>query len=121
MSDHATPQPPSVPELQARLEGVARLLQESRAIDPGARDDLAELVDELGTALQSGQVPPDELARVADATAHLAESLHAQHESGQVGAIRERLQQAAATVETRAPFLTGLVRQLSETLSNLGI
>ncbi len=121
MSDHATPQPPSMAELQDRLHGVARLLRESQTIDPGARQHLAELVDELGKTLQSGQLPPGELSHLTEATAHLAESLHQQHEPGQLGAVRERLQRAVAAVEAQAPFTAGLAHRLLDTLSNLGI
>src|SRR5260370_24571593 len=72
MPENTTP----LPEIQARLHDVARLLRESDKVDPSSRQILAELVDELGEALRSSQVPPEEVAQLAGTTAHLAEALH---------------------------------------------
>jgi hypothetical protein len=118
MSDNATP---SLPDLQARLHGVAQLLREPRPLDADSRQALAELVDELGKALQSGQVPSAEVAVLAETTAHLAEALHQQPPAPHVAGLRERFEDALIAAETRAPFVAGLARRLLDTLSNIGI
>src|SRR5262245_9592737 len=75
MPDNPIPATPAVPEIQSRLREVAQLLRQSRSLDPASRRVLAELVDELGTMLQSGQCPAAEVAHLAGTTAQLAEAL----------------------------------------------
>ncbi|MCI0462934.1 MAG: DUF4404 family protein [Gemmataceae bacterium] len=112
---------PTVSGVEARLHDVARLLRESDAVDPESRRTLAELVDELGRALRSAQVPPTEVAHLAETTAHLTESLHHRHERGRLGAARDRLEEAVAGAEARHPFAAGLARRVLEALTDLGI
>jgi hypothetical protein len=112
---------PTPPEVAASLHTVARLLREGQHLTPEAQQVLAELVDEIGNALEPGTVPSAELAHLAESTAHLAEVLHQRPEGGVLTAARDRLEQAALAVEYQAPVLTGLVRRLIDTLSNLGI
>src|SRR5205814_6195593 len=94
MPDNPVPDTPSGPEIQARLHAVAQLLREPRPLDPSSRQALAELVDELSAALRSAQVPPAEVAHLAEATAHLAESLHHPHDRGRVDTVRGRFEEA---------------------------
>jgi hypothetical protein len=115
------PGTPSVPEIQARLNTITQLLQRSASLDPASRQALADLVQELSTALQSGQVPPAELAQLAERTARLAESLHHRHDQGVLGHARERFEEAVVGAEAQAPFIAGLAHRLLETLANLGI
>jgi hypothetical protein len=116
-----TPEPskPAVPEVQARLKDVARLLRQSDSIDPESQQALAELVDELSKTL-AGPVPPDEVTHLAETTAHLAEVLH-QREQRLPFSVRDRLERALVNAEAHAPTAVGLARRLLDALANIGI
>lgn len=117
-----TPEPtPPVSEVQSRLHEVAGLLRHSRSLDAEARRVLAQLVDELSAALAAGNVPPAEVARLADSTVHLAESLHHPHEQGLIGSARDGLEGAVIDAEAHAPVAVGLARRLLDALANIGI
>jgi hypothetical protein len=120
MPDEPAPHIHSLPELQARLHAVAHLLR-AESLPPQSRQALAELVDELGAALRSGEVPPAEVARLTQTTAELAEALHERHDEGVLAAARNRLQDAAVQAEARSPVVVGLVHRLLDALANIGI
>jgi|SRR5262245_7559506 len=111
----------AVPSVDARLHDVVRLLRGSDSLDAESRRTLAELVDELSKALRSAPVPPAEVARLAETTTHLAESLHRRHDRERVGTVRERFQEAVVNAETQHPLVAGLARRLLDTLANIGI
>ena len=113
------PTPPS--EVQDRLHEVARLLRESRAVDPSSRKILAELVDELTQALQTSQQPPEAVLHLAGTTAQLAEALHRQKEATWLGQARDRFEEAALRAEAQHPVAVGLARRLIDALANIGI
>lgn len=121
MADTPESSTPSVPDVQSRLHAVARQLRQSRSVDAESQRVLAELVDELSMALQAASVPPAEVARLADSTAHLAESLHQHHDTGMVGRARERLEAAVVEAEAHSPLAVGLARRLLDMLANIGI
>jgi hypothetical protein len=121
MPDTPAPNTPSVPEVQARLRNVARSLRESVSADAEARNALADLVEELDRALSAGTMPPAEVARLAESTAHLAEALHHQRDVGVLGKARDRLERAMLNAEAHAPLAVGLARRLMEALANIGI
>jgi hypothetical protein len=121
MPDNPVPDPASVPEIQARLQAVAKRLRETRSLDPESRRTLAELVGELSTVLQSSQVPPSEVARLAETTTHLADSLQHHHEPGVLGKVRDQFEQAVLGAEAKAPVAVGVARRLLDALANLGI
>ena len=75
MSDTPPSVPPAVPDVQVRLQEVARLLRQTGSIDPESKRVLAELVDELSKALTTAAVPPAEVTHLAESTVHLAEAL----------------------------------------------
>ncbi len=121
-----TPEPsnplsPGASEIQDRLHDVSRMLRQSGSIDQESRRALAALVDELNKALEGQSVPPAEVARLAESTAHLAESLHHQRELGLIGSAREGLEKAAFDAESRAPLLVGLARKVVDILAGFGI
>jgi hypothetical protein len=118
MTENVTP---PVPEIEARLHEVARLLRESSSLDPDSRGVLAELIDELGQALRSSQPAPAEVAQLAGTTAQLAEALHRRHDSSWLAQVRDRFEEAAARAEVRAPVAVGLARRLLDALANIGI
>ena len=121
MSENSAEGVPSVAELKARLHAVAQRLRQPGPVDPEAKRTLAELVDELSAALGSGEVPPAEVAHLAESTAHLAEALHEREDAGLLGGARDRLEQAALNAEARAPLAVGLARRLLDALANIGI
>ena len=121
MSDPNRPTPPPAAEVGHHLHTIARLLRETPHMGPQAQELLAELVEELSRALESGPVPPAELAQLADHVAQLVKATHAGEETSILGKVRERAEVAVTAVEARAPTVAGLTRRLIETLSEMGI
>ncbi len=121
MPDTPGPATPSVTEVRTRLHDAARLVRDSDSLDPDVRRSLAELMDELGRALEAPDAPPAEVARLAEGAAHLAESLHRGHDRGLPEGTRGRLEQLVLDAEARAPVAVGLARRLIDALANLGI
>ena len=121
MADAPQPSPPDAAAVRARLHEIAVLLRQTGSLDPESRRALAELVDELGESLTAADVPAAEVTHLATSTAHLAESLHQQHDRGLLGKARDRLEQAACDAEAHAPNLVGLARRLIDALAGIGI
>ncbi len=121
MSENPSSNPPAVPEIKARLQEVARLLRRSGSLEPDARRNLAELVEELGRTLETAAVPPAEVAHLAESTAALAETLHHEQDAGILERSRDHLERAVSSAEAFAPVTVGVARRLLETLANLGI
>jgi hypothetical protein len=121
MAETAKPGTPTVPEIQARLQGVAHLLRRQGPLEAEAKRALAELVDELSRILETSAVPPAEVTLLAESTAHLAEALHQQQQRELPVSVRERLQRAVVRAEARAPNAVGLARRLLDALADLGI
>jgi hypothetical protein len=118
MPETPQPGPPPAPEVQARLQEVARALRQSTAIDAESQEALADLVEELSRSLRTSDAA--EVTRLAETTAHLAEALH--HRQGEVPVtLRDRLERAAINAEAHAPIAVGLARRLLDALANIGI
>ena len=81
MPESLQPNPPTGPDVQARLQDVARLLRQPGDLDPEARRALTELVDELSKTLETTTIPAASVTRLAESTAHLAEALHHQRQN----------------------------------------
>jgi len=121
MSDTPETNPPSVQEVAARLRDVASEMRKSRSLDAHSQRVLAELVDELSKALAEPNVPPAEVARLAESTAQLAESLHRRHDRGLLERARDSLEGAVIDAEAHAPVAVGLARRLLDALASIGI
>lgn len=121
MPDTPSPNNPSVSEVQSRLHEVARMLRHSPDLGAESQRILAELVDELSTVLQAANVPPAEVAHLAESTAHLAESLSQPQDIGLVSKARGRLEEKLLEAESHAPTAVGLARRLLDALANIGI
>jgi hypothetical protein len=121
MSDPTTPGPTSPEQVGEHLHTIAKLLRQTPHLGPQAQQLLAELVDELSRALESGPVPAAELTRIADHVAQLVQATHGGEDAGPIGKIRQRLEAAVTAVEVRAPMVAGVTRRLIEALSELGI
>jgi hypothetical protein len=121
-------QPQQLPEgvpptagVQASLHAIAQALRAGQPLDAEARQALAELVDELGNALNSAAVPSAEVDHLAGSTAHLVQALQQRHDAGRLASARGRLERAILAAEAQAPFLAGLARRVLDALANVGI
>jgi hypothetical protein len=121
MSEIPPSDTPAVPEIQVRLQEVARLLRQTGSIDAESKRVLAELVDELSKALTTATVPPAEVTQLAESTVHLAEALHHQQQREVPISVRERLQRAVVNAEAHSPLLVGLARRVLDALADIGI
>ena len=111
-----TPNPATgsdIEELARRLGGVEHL-------DPTSRAKLAGLLRDLAAELDRGEPSPQE-EHLAETAAQLVRAVQDRHEPGLIEAARERLEQAVARAEAKAPVATDLVLQLIDTLAHLGI
>jgi hypothetical protein len=113
-------QPPSIPEVRAKLQELTEVLRGADHLEPETQDELADLLDELSRALDPA-VSSAAGARLGANVAHLVEALHQQQDTTLLAAAMERLRKAAMRAEAEAPLVTGIVRRLIDTLSNLGI
>jgi hypothetical protein len=118
MSDPTHTQPS---EVSARLHAIALLLRQAHHLGPETQRELAEVVDELSRALDHAPLPADEASHLASSAGHLAEALKQQHDTTMLGSARDRLLQAAVAAETNAPVAAGLIRQIADALSGIGI
>jgi hypothetical protein len=114
-------QQPTLAELQSRLHDVAASLRKSGSLDAASQRALSELVQELSKALAAAQLPADELAHLADSTAHFAEVLHHEQGKGPLDKARDRFEGALIKAEAQAPNVVGIARRLLDALANLGV
>lgn len=121
MSEPIPPAPPSVVQVQAHLHTIARLLRDADQLGPEAQRLLAELVDELGDVLEKGTVPSAELTHLTECTAQLMTLAQTGEDIGLLAKARTQLERAVVAVEGEAPMVAGIVRRLTDALSNLGI
>ncbi len=113
--------PDAKTQVQAHLHAISQLLRQSHRLDPETQVLLANLMDELGNALDSTEVPSDDVADLTEGAAQLVQAVHEEHEPGLLEAAEERLERAVAAIEFEAPALAALTRRLADMLSNLGI
>jgi hypothetical protein len=121
MSEQSQPNPPARAEVEAGIHNLGQLLREAHHLGPEAQAQLAELVDELGSALGSGTISAEELAHLRSSTARLVEALHQRHDEGTVASARNRLEEAVIGAETKAPVVAGVARRLLDALASFGI
>jgi hypothetical protein len=120
MTDASESHNPSIREVQDRLHGIAQTLDKP-GLNPETLHALSKLLDELAEELSGANVPPAEVAHLANSTAKLVEALHPEKKQGLLGAARDRLERAVIDAEAHAPFAAGLARQLLDSLANIGI
>src|SRR5262249_53327433 len=121
MAEQQPSRGPSGSDLVDRLHEIARLLQTADHLGPEAQQALARLSEDLSNALDPSASPSPEEAELVHSTGRVVEALHNAHDAGPLEAARERLENAAAALEARAPTVAGVARRLLDTLSNLGI
>jgi hypothetical protein len=116
-----TSQKASPPPIEQKLHEAAGRLRDADHLEQGAQDALANLADELATALGQGAVASAEEERLAEHVLQLIEALHPHRREGLLTAARSHLEDAMFAAEVRAPLAAGVARRLLEVLSNLGI
>src|SRR4051794_20968196 len=110
MPEQPSPGPDAAAQIRANLLESARLLREVDHIDPEAQRTLADLVEELGEALDPSATSSDYTAHLAESSTHLVRALHQRH-AGLIASARARLAAAAARAESDAPVATGIARR----------
>jgi hypothetical protein len=120
MTEPPSPGPDAAAQIRANLLESARLLREAHHIDPEAQRTLADLVEELGEALDPSASSSDHTIHLAESSTHLVRALHQRHE-GLIASARQRLAAAAARAESDAPVATGIARRFIDALADLGI
>lgn len=120
MADPALPRPAADDDLRRRLQDLGQLLAQADHLEPEMQQQLAELVQELGQAMQGGELEPSAVAQLSDSTAQLTDALRAQHQ-GLLSTARDGLERLVVDAEGRAPVATGFAERLIDVLSNLGI
>lgn len=116
--EHAAPAAP--PLAAARLHEMAHLLREARYLGPEGRVALADFTDELAEHLAFAPAAAAKQERLARAAGGLVEILRREAQSP-LAETRDRLEETLVAVETRAPTIAGLARQLLDALAKLGI
>ena len=86
-------------QLRERIQELLGELEQVKAVDPGARDRLAAVVEEIRSAVENS----DEDGSEAD------------------DSLLDRLNEATRHFEESHPTLTAMVGRVAESLSNLGI
>jgi hypothetical protein len=120
-SSSSSPSPSeNLPSVRVRLKELAGLLRQSGHLKPQVQGELADLLEEMADELQTAGTSSHS-THLAESTAHLAEQLHRRKDVGLLGAAKERLDEAAARAEAKAPVATGLARRLIDVLSEIGI
>jgi hypothetical protein len=112
---------PSLAEVRTLLHTIADLLRHARHLGPETQALLADLIDELGIALEAPEVPNAEIAKLTECAAQLVQAVKEKDKPGVLAAAEDRLERAVVAVETGAPGLANLTRRLAEMLSDLGI
>lgn len=121
MSESAPENSPNGPQIQSELRQLAELLRQAGHLAPQAQSSLAELLDELGSELESHGSISAKTEGLTRAVGDVARSLHEQHHASLLESAQDRLKDAAARAEAEAPVATGVVYRFIEALSSLGI
>lgn len=114
-----TPQPAAA--LEASIHDLAAVLRQADHLDPEAQQALADLVDALSKHLHTVPLPAAETAQLADSAAQVVRALQQKPPTGLLAGARERLEDAIAAAEEKAPVATGVAQRLLDVLANLGI
>jgi len=115
------PTSPDPQPVQARLQELARLLRQTKHLEPEAQQAVANLLAELSRSLHPEMLTSAETAQLVESTAGLAEALHQGQARGPLQAARQRLEKAVMRAEAKAPLLTGIVGRLLDALASIGI
>lgn len=89
MSDDTTANKQMLAQMQDDLQELARLLRETRHLEPQAQCELASLLEELGSELNPAEFNSTHITHLAETVSRLARSLHEQQHSGLLTASRK--------------------------------
>jgi hypothetical protein len=120
MAETSRPEPQGNADLRARLEELGRLLRAADQLEPETRQGLADLVEEIGQALNEGRLEPATVSQLSASAAQIADALRHQHH-GFFGTARDGLERIVVDAEGRAPVATGFAERLIDILSEIGI
>ena len=121
MPEQTTPEPQPVAQTQSNLRQLAASLRETGHLEPETQEALANLLDELGTELDSVGLASANTLHLAQAVTEVACSLHEQRSVGLLAFTQDRLKNAAMKAEVEAPVATGVVYRLIDLLGSIGI
>jgi hypothetical protein len=102
------------------IADLARRLREAEHLEPELRERAADLLGGLAAELDQAERSAQK-EHLAQTAAQLVRAVKDQHESGLIEAARERVEQAVAAAEVKAPVATDLVLRLIDVLAGLGI
>lgn len=117
------PSPSAVPSGEAEqvsLAELARLLRHVDHLEPEARRQLADLVEELDSALH-GNKSEESAQHLAESVRQLAQALQTQHPENPITHAREQLEATVARTAAEVPVASGVARRLIDILADLGI
>jgi hypothetical protein len=114
-------QQPTTDQLRKSLHELAQALRQAPKLQPEAEEALADLMDELGQAVDPASIPSAATTHLAVSAAGLVQGLHQKQNPTLLAAAKQRLQEAALRAEAEAPLATGIVERLLSILANLGI
>jgi hypothetical protein len=120
MQEQPSKREESDPSVVNYIEELARRLREVEHLDPEARAEAADLLGDLAVALNQPESSA-QTEHLAQRTAQLVQAVNDQHEPGLIAATRERLEEAIAKAEAKAPVATDIVLQLIDVLAGMGI
>jgi DNA-binding NtrC family response regulator len=120
MPDHPSQGEQPVPPIVGEIADLARRLREAEHLEPELRERAADLLGGLASELDQAERSAHK-EHLATTTAQLVRAVKDQHEPGLVEAARERVEQAVAAAEAKAPVTTDLVLRLIDVLAGLGI
>ena len=109
----------AAPPVADDIEQLAHHLRDAEHLEPEARAQVADLLGALarsaGPAVGRHGTPGPEHGR------ELVRAVKDQHQPGLIEAARERLEEAIARAETKAPVATDIVLRLIDVLAGTGI
>ncbi|MGP0063174.1 MAG: DUF4404 family protein [Isosphaeraceae bacterium] len=120
MPEHPSTGDEPDPSVANTIEDLARRVREAEHLEPGTRDQVADLLGNLAVELNQAE-PSAHKELLAQTTTQLEEAVRDRHEPGLMDAARERMEEVVARAETKAPVTTDLVLHLIDLLANLGI
>jgi hypothetical protein len=121
MSEPQPSDPSASAEAAARLHEIALRLREMHHLGPAEQGALADLADELGTALERPKTDTAATPALAESIAHLADTMQHGQTAGLLEGVRQRLEDMAARMQARTPHVAAFARELVDVIASLGI
>jgi hypothetical protein len=109
-----------IPDPPVDIEELARRLREAEHLEPEAREQGAELLNELAAALDQAE-PSAHTEHLTQSTAQLVLAVKDRHDPGLIESAIDRLEEAVLRAEAKAPVATGIALRLIDVLAATGI